>query len=261
MLDFNLSPEYECKLKMLNGFLNDFQGPPATPPRLNTSHPFNRSSLRLAAVANQNGGMTDLVTGVTQVTSNIKTETNELGATIWAPAALSGDMLSWTLFGPTTVSQLGFMSIHKVVAITSTKTEPVSAATNHAIWTTLVDGHIFFLSGSNFYFGDGAVVPNCCYFAACIWRAAAGSGQIRTYLLNMTTGQSYYSTQNLGNGSTTIAVSGLYAYESPPAIANGGTTRLAACAIWTGANNSDNAAIDNGEFFQALANPWSLWYA
>ena len=231
---------------------------PSRPPRINWNHPFSKGSgLRYVAVPNADGSVTELLTGKTYNWASAAYQGGEVGP--YGPAAYPATTTSGGIQIPAVVVSEVF-SQYTIAGIFSPRTLAYtqnfvcfqSGANGLSCQATTgavrlgYDGLGYFTAWPN-------LIPGHLYAIVASGRTGTGgSPRDWGWVLDLTTGQAYYSSDNgpayglTGNSSYAVVTC------TGTATGNG---RFYAGAL------STNALTPQQQLEWLLNDPWGLWYA
>jgi hypothetical protein len=247
-------------------FLRNSNWWPNKPAKLNTAHPlYSQRGFTCAAVANMNGGMTDLVTGITAIgTGGVVNGVDENGPYVRSSTGTGSGTITFAGIGAGTTG-VCFGLIFKHVDTTRTYMMTIAATNNTGFWMNSAN------STANFNIAGGvksttpALVLGHTYFMVfCNGPASIGQTMVN-FCYDITSGQvlSIYGPAASGN-IIPYPINFLVPYTS--LVSNQRIYAGFACGT-AGQPGDGTFPIDTPPFYsqaalmEAAASPWSLWYA
>jgi hypothetical protein len=247
-------------------FLRNSNWWPNKPARLNTAHPFySQRGFTCAAVANMNGGMTDLVTGTTAIgTGGVVNGVDENGPYVRSSTGTGTGTITFSGFG-SAANGICMGLIFKHVDTTRTYMMTIAAGNNTGFWMNSVGSTVNFNLQGGIKSTTPALIAGHTYFLVmCNGPATIGQTMV-CFCYDMTSGQvlSIYGIPAAGNLAP-YPIEFLVPYTS----LTSNQRIYAGFACGASGQPGDGTYPANAPPFysqaalmDAAANPWSLWYA
>jgi hypothetical protein len=230
---------------------------PGRSAKLNWSHPATTgNALRLAAVAQPNNSLVDLLSGFVSTFTNGAGEQDSLGPTVYPSTGVSGGYTFPSPFGQEVLTKGVTLAVifqprtmTRGQGLINTNNDTTQGLNAVKINTTATSTLNYTVGGSSFAIGPATLIAGRNYAAFASVRPATAAPKEFFGVVDLVTGQKWFSTWT-ANTQTTTATNFSVATYIGGLVDNG---RVAAAAIVA-------RAMSPGEVTAWMDDPWSLWY-